>query len=370
MESGSTELSNVLSNFFEHPLCGFLITEPGGKIIWANQTIAAWLGGTAERLKGKRFSDLLTIGGKIYYETHLWPLLRMQGYFDEVAVELNIGDSEKKQVLINAFERRNNAEEVLFIQITVFKAADRRQYEQNLKEQKTKAEQNLLNEQLISSTREQFIAVLGHDLRNPLSSIVTGASVLLEEKSLGQYKPIIEIISRSGARMSELISNIMDFARARMGGGITVNRTPTDLEPILQHVVDEIAIVWPDKRIETDFNFTGFVECDGPRIAQLLSNLVSNALTHGGRDTPVIVRASNKMNLFELSVSNQGKPIPESIIVKIFLPFSREEYRHSQQGLGLGLFIASEIARAHLGELFVHSDDKETCFTFRFETSV
>ena len=170
--------------------------------------------------------------------------------------------------------------------------------------------------------------------------------------------------------MAELINNIMDFARARMGSGIAVNRTPTDLEPILRHVVNEIAIVWPGRLIETDFNFTKFVDCDGPRIAQLVSNLVANALTHGTSDTPVIVRASNEMNLFELSVSNQGMPISELAIGKIFLPFSREEHRPSEQGLGLGLFIASEIARAHLGELLVRSDNKETCFTLRFESSV
>jgi phosphoserine phosphatase RsbU/P len=370
MESDSPELSNVIGNFFEHPLCGFLITDTVGRITRANRTIAAWIGETSEKLKGRRFSDLLTIGGKIYYETHLGPLLRMQGFFDEVAVELNSIDGEKRQVLVNAFEHRNSAEESLFVQISVYKATDRRQYEQNLKEEKRRIEQSLLHEQLMSSTKEQFIAVLGHDLRNPLSSILTGASILREEPGLDQYKPILEIIHKSGGRMAELINNIMDFARARMGSGIVVNRKPTDLEPILQHVVDEIIIVWPGRIIDTDFKLTEFVDCDGPRIGQLLSNLLANALTHGTSDTPVLVRSSIEMNFFNLSVTNQGTPISESAIEKIFLPFSREEHRPSRQGLGLGLFIASEIARAHLGELFVHSDINETCFTLRFETSI
>jgi sigma-B regulation protein RsbU (phosphoserine phosphatase) len=254
--------------------------------------------------------------------------------------------------------------------MTVYRAGDRRQYEQNLKEEKRRVEQSLITEQHISSTKEQFIAVLGHDLRNPLSSILMGTSVLLEEPGLAQYKPILEIIQKSGDRMAELISNIMDFARARMGSGIVVSRKPTDLKPVLRHVVDEVMIVWPGRLIDTDFKFTEFVDCDGPRIGQLLSNLLANALTHGTSDTPVFVRASIEMNFFELSVTNQGAPISELAIEKIFLPFTREEHRPSRQGLGLGLFIASEIARAHNGELFVHSDINETCFTLRLATSI
>ncbi len=367
MAFDATELKNQLGDFFEHPLCGMLITEPGGKIIHANQCMANWMGSTPEELINRRFSDLLTMGGKIYYETHLWPLLRMQGYFDEVAVELNSKSGEKKQVLINAFERRNKDDQPFFVQITVFKAADRRQYEQNLKEEKSRIENTLKNEKLISAMKEQFIAVLGHDLRNPLSSILTGTSILLEEPDLEPHKPVLSIISRSAERMSELINNIMDFARVRMGSGINICRKSTDLAPILQHVIDEIAISWPKAIIKRELNINRQVDCDGPRIAQLCSNLLANAITHGFSGTPVVVRAVTNLNLFELTITNHGKPIPSSAIDKIFQPFTREDHRPSQQGLGLGLFIASEIAKAHTGELSVHSDESETSFTFRMD---
>jgi sigma-B regulation protein RsbU (phosphoserine phosphatase) len=366
MEPGSTELTNELKDFFEHPLCGFLITDPGGRIVRANLCMASWMKCSPQELTGRRFSDLLTMGGKIYYETHLWPLLRIQGFFDEVAVELSTGNGDKKQVLVNAFEQRNDSGEPLFVQVTVFKASDRRLYEQNLKEDKAKTEQKLTDEQTISAVREQFIAVLGHDLRNPLSSIITGASMLSEEPDLDLHKPIVDIISRSASRMAEMINNIMDFARARLGSGIVVNSQPTDLEPLLQHVIDEIKIVWPEKIIETDLKITKPVVCDAPRIGQLFSNLLANALTHGTVNTPVLVQAFNTDDFFELSVRNQGKPIPPSAIEKLFHPFSRESDLPSQQGLGLGLFIASEIARGHDGKLTVRSDETETCFTFRF----
>ncbi|HZZ76127.1 MAG TPA: PAS domain-containing sensor histidine kinase [Puia sp.] len=365
MEPGSTELASDLKDFFEHPLCGFLITEPGGKIVRANKCIASWTDCKPQELSGRRFSDLLTMGGRIYYETHLSPLLRMQGFFDEVAMDLSVHNGEKKQVLVNAFEQRNNSGEPEYVLITIFKASDRRLYEQNLKESKARAEQKLIDEQMISAVREQFIAVLGHDLRNPLSSIVTGASMLSEEPDIEQYKPIINIIARSASRMAEMIGNIMDFARARLGSGIVVNSQPTNLEPVLQHVINEIKIAWPDRIIDTKLEITKPVHCDAARIEQLFSNLLANALVHGTENTPVFVRAFNTDDIFELSVSNRGKPIPPSAMEKLFHPFSRESDRPSQQGLGLGLFIASEIARGHGGKLSAHSDESETCFTLR-----
>jgi phosphoserine phosphatase RsbU/P len=370
MDSNPTELRTVLGDFFEHPLCGFLFTGPDGKIIRANQCIASWMGCALAELTGQRFSDLLTMGGRIYYETHLWPLLRMQGYFDEVAVELHARDGERKQVLVNAFEQRNDSGVPLFIQIAVFKASDRRLYEQNLKIEKAETEKKLTQEQMISGMREQFIAVLGHDLRNPLSSIVTGASLLSDEPDLAEHQPIIDIIARSASRMAELIANIMDFARARMGSGIIVSRELTDIEPVLQHVINEISIARQGGSIQTEFNITKPIYCDGPRISQLLSNLLANARLHGTPNGPVLVRAFDTNDIFELSVSNQGKPIPQQSIEKLFHPFSREGHRPSQQGLGLGLFIASEIARGHGGQLFVHSDETETRFTLRFKATM
>jgi len=375
-------LKDDFSDFLEHSLCGFITTDAEGKIIQVNTRVVEWTGHSKSELAGMRFSDLLTIGGKIYYETHLGPLLRMRGFFDEVALELACLTGERQAVFANAYERRNENGEPLLIRITVFKAVDRKKYEQTLKQNKLDAEIKLVNtkaslvsanadlqnEQLIAGVREQFIAVLGHDLRNPLSSIMSGAS-LLAKMSDDKQQAIIGVISRSAARMAELIDNIMDFARARMGSGIMVNRKSVETEPILQQIVDEMRSAWPGREIETQFNITEPVNCDGPRMAQLLSNLLANALTHGAPDTPVIVRAFHKNGYFEMSVSNQGIPIPETAMEKLFQPFTREGKRASQNGLGLGLFIAAEIARGHGAEMTVSSDEHEPRFTFSLKTS-
>lgn len=122
-----------------------------------------------------------------------------------------------------------------------------------------------------------------------------------------------------------------------------------------------------NREIKTEFEIDETVECDPNRVAQLFSNLLANAITHGAQDKPIYVKAFMKDGIFELSVSDSGNPIPEDQIKKIFEPFTREDIRPSLQGLGLGLYIASEISRAHGGELSATSNQDGTRFTFRLE---
>jgi sigma-B regulation protein RsbU (phosphoserine phosphatase) len=143
------DIQHDFEDFFNNTLCGYLTVDTNGKILEANNRMASWMGCTAAELAGKRFSDLLSTGGKIYYETHLWPLLRMQGFFDEVALELGCINKERLPVLANAYERRDKDGRPLFVRLAVFKATDRRLYEQNLRIEKTKAETKLTDEQTI-----------------------------------------------------------------------------------------------------------------------------------------------------------------------------------------------------------------------------
>src|ERR1700710_2200390 len=137
------DLRHDFNDFFNHALCGYLTIDIDGRILEANARIAQWTEKEIIELIGKRFSDLLSIGGKIYYETHLWPLLRMQGYFDEVSLELSLLSKARIPVLVNAYERRDINGEPLFVRLTVFKATDRRQFEQNLQLEKATAENKL-----------------------------------------------------------------------------------------------------------------------------------------------------------------------------------------------------------------------------------
>ncbi len=214
------------------------------------------------------------------------------------------------------------------------------------------SEARLLNERETSELREQFIAVLGHDLRNPLASIAAG-----------------RLMQKSVARMSALIDNVLDFARGRLGSGITLKRAPQSLQPVLNQVIAEFRTSSPERKIATNFDLTQAVNCDGGRIAQLFSNLLGNSVTHGTAARPIQVQARTHDGAFELSVANSGQPIPAEAMDRLFQPFYRVSAQEAHQGLGLGLYIASEIARAHGGSIDVTSSPQETRFTFRMPLS-
>ena len=356
-------LQEDFEDFFENNLCGFVIADGQGLIVRANAKLATWIGVNPAELTGKRFSDLLAIGGKIYYETHLWPLLRMQGFFDEVMLELNIAESKKLRVLANAFERRDSDGTPCFIRYTIVKATDRIQYEQNLQQAKAITEIELQKEKENVALREQLIAVLGHDLRNPLSAMAM-ASELLEDSSEKERTNLLTMLRRSVLRMTELVGNIMDFARTRLGQTIILHMEEIPLEPVLRQVVHELNLIYPHREIITTYNLESMVKCDPHRIAQLVSNLLANALTHGAPDTPVHLNAIQHEKNLEINVCNKGKPIPPELKEHVFAPYTRVN-GPSKNGLGLGLYISSEIARAHSGILSFTSDEKETCFIFK-----
>jgi len=223
----------------------------------------------------------------------------------------------------------------------------------------------LSDERHTSELREQFIAVLGHDLRNPLASLSSGVRLLLKAKSPEQAAGIGAVMESSVRRMAGLIDNIMDLARGRLGGGLTMNLHHQNLEPVLSLVVAEMRTSHPDRTIEATFAVPEPVKCDAGRIAQLFSNLLGNALAHGSAGAPVRVAASTSEGRFELSVANAGAPIPDEARPMLFQPFYRGAVRPAMQGLGLGLYIVSEIARAHGGTIDVNSSAKETRFTFK-----
>jgi signal transduction histidine kinase len=231
------------------------------------------------------------------------------------------------------------------------------------------SEAALQGERQTARLREQFIAVLGHDLRNPLASIDAGMRLLGKGANLDEKgRTIVTLIEQSARRMSRLIDNVLDLARGTLGGGLTLERNADEpLGLTLEHVLAEMRSAWPDRQIDAQMDLGEPVSCDRTRIGQLLSNLVANAITHGA-DAPVSVRASAKDGTFELSVANSGNPIPPAVAERLFEPFYRQKTGAKQEGLGLGLYIASEIARAHGGALTVDSGSAETRFTFRMPT--
>ena len=212
---------------------------------------------------GKRFSDFLNMAGRIYYETHIAPLLRMQGFFNEFALDMLKANGEPVQMIANALEGRDAAGKPMFIRLALIKATDRRRYEHELLEARDVAKTSLNSERETAELREQFIAVLGHDLRNPLASISAGARILGRNANTDKEHQVVAMMQTTVMRMAGLIDNVLDFARGRLGGGLTLDRDAhKPLEPVLHQVIDELRLSSPGRQIDAEYAIDVPVNCD------------------------------------------------------------------------------------------------------------
>jgi len=211
--------------------------------------------------------------------------------------------------------------------------------------------------------KDTNIGILAHDLRNPLAAITTGAALLARLPDASEKcQRIVGRINRSARRMADLIRDIVDYTRGQHGGGLSLNRQPSDLAEISRSVVDEIRASHPSARIEVETvgKLTG--EWDPAKIEQALSNLLANAVQHGGPNVRLIASGEDREHV-EVTVWNSGHPIPQERLSEVFDAFKKGDTNAT--GLGLGLFIVREIAQAHLGSVAVTSDAGGTVFTFR-----
>lgn len=227
----------------------------------------------------------------------------------------------------------------------------------------TRSRQALRAERASSRLREEFIAVLGHDLRSPLASLSSGLRVLEREGMSERSARTVSLMRATIGRMNALIDNLLDLARGRLGRGLAFEISPCeDLRAEIEQVVGEIRAA-TGHEIALDWQAEGAISCDRRRMGQLASNLVSNAVKHGDPEAPVRVECGLEGGRFRLEVENQGDPIPAAIADSLFRPFFRGGGDEGRQGLGLGLYIAREIARAHGGTLTVDSTEERTRFT-------
>ena len=353
-------------DLYETAPCGYVSISPDSLIVKANRTLAEWLGREPTDLVGKPVHDILSFGARIAFETHLAPLLRMQGHVHEIALDLLTASAEKLPAIGNAAEKRASDGRHLFTRLTLFKAVDRRTYERNLMDGRLKAEAESKVDRDALLLRDQFMAVLAHDLRNPLAATAAGIGLLGKYEQFSERgRSILHEMEGSVGRASALVDDLLDLARGSLGGGFMIDRNAdAPLTPVLDQVVAEARRIAPTNQIDTRIDIDEPIYCNRGRIGQLAANLLANAVTHGSPDRPIRFEAMTAGDTFLLSVANAGDPIPGDVRDRLFQPFFRGAVRPSQNGLGLGLFIAWEIAKAHGGTLQVESTAEETRFTF------
>ena len=209
--------------------------------------------------------------------------------------------------------------------------------------------------------RDLFIGILGHDLRDPLTSIQIIARVLGREPTLREHA---ERIEQACARMQRLVGDVLDFARGHLGGGIPALPAPADMGQLCQSAADEIAAAHPQRPLTVDLQGDLHGDFDRDRVVQAIENLLSNAVHHGTGPIELAARETADGSAIVTSVTSHGPPIPAGLLAHIFDPFARGHT--TRGGLGLGLYIVQQIAQAHGASCEVRSSAKGTTFAIRW----
>jgi sigma-B regulation protein RsbU (phosphoserine phosphatase) len=221
-----------------------------------------------------------------------------------------------------------------------------------LKSQEREAEQRAL-------LAEQLIGIVSHDLRNPLNAVLLGTHLLRAHELSANDARVVARIASSAERANRLVADLLDFTQARLGGGLRIVPRRVDLHAVIFECVEELKLAWPGRMIAVDTRGAGVVELDPDRLAQLVGNLASNALTYGTVERPITITSCLTDDRVELIVHNHGQAIPAAILPHIFEPLRRGDHsvKLGSRSIGLGLFIVRQIATAHGGSVTVTSND-------------
>ncbi|WP_239470002.1 sensor histidine kinase [Archangium violaceum] len=228
----------------------------------------------------------------------------------------------------------------------------------DISEKKRSEELARAEERRRTDFEQQLIGIVSHDLRNPITAISLGVASLLRREDLAEraLKTLVRIQS-SAERASRMVRDLLDFTKARLGGGISLYRMPMELHHLTRSVVEETRMSFPEREVRIEATGDGQGEWDSDRVAQILTNLITNALKYSPPETPVLVRTLGDGESVVLEVHNQGLPIPLAVLSHLFEPMRRGTSQADSAGrsIGLGLFIVDHIVRAHGGTIDVRS---------------
>jgi PAS domain S-box-containing protein len=328
--------------------------DAAGTIVWANRAELDLLGYSADEYIGR---PLAAFGVDRDVIAGLLDRLRRGETLRDHEVRLRARDGTIHHVLISETMRLDGrgggVSRGFLCDVTAQHRAER--------------ERTQLIEDLTRTVRlnDMFAGIVGHDLRGPLSTIVMAGQLLLGYVDQPKAVRTIERLLNSADRMQRMISQLLDFARARADGGIELDRRPIDLTEIARDVIEEVRLARPDWKIELVVHGDVRGDHDGNRLSQVFSNLIGNAVQHGSPDTPLTVLIDGRdRDVIRAEVKNRGT-IPPEVLPILFSPFRGSQQKALRsQGLGLGLFITAHIVEAHGGSIAAESVDGWTAFRF------
>lgn len=368
--SAGNGLSPEALAVLDQAACGLMQTDATGLLLRVNRTFCTWLGYTAADLVGRRrLQDLLTMGGQIFHQTQWFPLLQIQGSVSEAKLEVIHSDGSTLTMVMNAVRREIDG--TVVHEVAAYVARDRDKYERELIHSRKRLEALVAEAtQLQAEAKdralfaEQMVGIVSHDLRNPLSTIQMGALLLTRGEVTPNQLSVLGRISRAAERANRLIADLLDFTQARLGNGLSVSPRPVDLHEIIPDILDELGQAFPNRNLRHERVGVGLGMIDADRLAQLIGNLVANAMAYGDPNAPVTVTSAVDSQWATVCVHNEGPEIPADVRMDMFKPMARGAQAAGGRSVGLGLFIVGEIAKAHGGSVAVESS-AEGGTTFR-----
>ena len=361
---------------------------PGGTIVRVNQTFLAWTGHWREDLVGrKRFYELLTAGGRIFYETHYAPLLQMQGTVREIALDLVCADGRRLPVLVNSVLKRDGDGEPdgrpdgrpILVRTTVFNATDRKEYERELVRERQRAEQ-------AGQAKSDFLSMISHEIRTPLNAIIGVAHLFKMTELSPQQQKLARILGSSSESLLHLVNQILDFGKIE-AGKMSLEERPVDLRQLVQEIAERYQLKAQEKGlaflVHVDERVPRGVLGDPMKIGQVLTNLVGNALkftSEGSVTVALELRAAEGERVAEketvsidFRVSDTGIGIAPDRLASIFDDFTQANYDIGLKygGTGLGLAISRKLVEMHGSRIQVESElGQGTTFSFELRFKI
>ncbi|HEY4556159.1 MAG TPA: ATP-binding protein, partial [Lysobacter sp.] len=345
--------------------CGLLLTRRDGTIVRANRTFCRWVGHPAEALVGRRrFQDLLTMGGRIFHQTHFAPLLGLQGSVSEVKLDLVGADGATVPIVVNAVRDGDDAPEL--DAIAVFVAKDRHAYERELLRARRRAEelaaaQLQVQQELREADRrkDEFLAMLAHELRNPLAPISTSAQLLPRvADDAARVRRIGEVIGRQIGHLTNLVDDLLDVSRVTRGL-IELEREPVDLAEVVAAAVEQARPLVQSRQHRLHVDAPGGLVVDGDRtrLVQIVANLVTNAAKYTPPEGRIDIELARAGAQARLAVRDTGIGIDAALLPHVFDLFSQAERTpdRSQGGLGIGLALVKSLVGLHGGSVEARS---------------
>lgn len=375
MEPDAHALAESAEDLFEEAPCGYLATLPDGRIARVNTTFLTWTGYDREWLSSMKFQQLLTVPGRIYYDTHIAPLLSMQGFVREVAFEIAREGREPLSVVLNATQMRDAQGVAMLNRLTVFDATDRRKYEHELLLARRLAEQATRLERVAredaeraNRTKDDFMALVSHELRTPLG-VILGWSQVLRKKMPGNadVDHALSVIERNTRAQVRLVDDLLDMSRI-VSGKLRLDVQSVELANVVQAALEtaEPAALARHIKLQKVLDPGVVVSGDPGRLQQVFWNLFSNAVKFTPKEGVVRVVMQRINSHIEVSVIDSGQGMSADFIVHAFERFRQSDTTSTQStsGLGLGLSLVKYLVEMHGGSIEAHSEGEGRGSTF------